>query len=63
MTARWVLRGEGGFSKVTRANVMQKGDDLGHLPHCLATVLADDKTSAFAGVLILVRGNAVFASV
>lgn len=57
------MRGEGGFFKVTRANVMQKGDEIGHLPHCLAMVLADDKTSAFAGVLILDRGNAVFASV
>lgn len=63
MTASRVLRGEGGYSEKTRANVMEKVDALGYLPNRLATVFAGDKTSTFVGVSIPDLGNEVFAQV
>ncbi len=63
MTASRVLRGEGGYSEMTRAKVMEKVDDLGYLPNRLATVFAGDKASTFVGVSIPDLGNEVFAQV
>jgi LacI family gluconate utilization system Gnt-I transcriptional repressor len=63
MTASRVLRGEGGYSEVTRALVQKKVDELGYLPNRLATVFAGDKPSTFVGVSIPDLGNEVFAQV
>jgi len=63
MTASRVLRGEGGYSKMTHARVMAKIEQLGYLPNRLATVFAGDQSSTFVGVSIPELGNEVFAQV
>ncbi len=63
MTASRVLRGEGGYSEMTKTKVMAQVDALGYLPNRLATVFAGDKTSTFVGVSIPDLGNEVFAQV
>ncbi len=63
MTASRVLRGEGGYSEKTRAEVMAKVDLLGYLPNRIATVFAGDQSTTFVGVSIPDLGNEVFAQV
>lgn len=63
MTASRVLRGDGGYSEKTRAEVMAKVDLLGYVPNRIATVFASDQSTTFVGVSIPDLGNEAFARV
>ncbi|SEA94502.1 transcriptional regulator, LacI family [Rubrimonas cliftonensis] len=63
MTASRVLRGGGGYSEKTRAEVMAQVERLGYVPNRIATAFASDQGTTFVGVSIPDLGNEAFARV